>query len=143
MFRRRRKRANGSGSIAGGRASSRFLAGFRSRDESSGAASKCFQGLSRAYLLGSPPSKLVMASGFGAPLTLGQVVPTTVGTNDVVGVFCRSAGADHVSEQALRALPPHLQQLVMAEGSVAGQNPSALLLQRIRKATAPSCEDGL
>ncbi|CAJ1434235.1 unnamed protein product [Effrenium voratum] len=98
----------------------------RSRDDSSGSATP------------PPPKKevreLVTSSGFGAPLALtSNVVPAAVGASDVIGVFCRSAGADQNSEQALRALPPHLQQLVMAEGSIAGANPSAVLMGRIRK----------
>jgi len=77
---------------------------------------------------------LVTSSGFGAPLALvTSIVPAAVGASDVIGVFCRSAGADQNSEQALRALPAHLQQAVMAEGSIAGLNPSAVLMGRIRK----------
>lgn len=95
----------------------------RSRDESSGSPSP------------APKKELVTASGFGAPLALpvNSIVPAAVGASDVIGVFCRSAGADQNSEQALRALPVHLQQLVMAEGSIAGLNPSAVLMGRIRK----------
>jgi len=95
----------------------------RSRDDSSGSASP------------APKKELVTASGFGAPLALPvtSIVPAAVGASDVIGVFCRSAGADQNSEQALRALPVHLQQLVMAEGSIAGLNPSAVLIGRIRK----------
>ncbi|CAE8644106.1 unnamed protein product, partial [Polarella glacialis] len=50
-----------------------------------------------------------------------------------IAVFCRSASADQSSELALRALPLHLQQAVMSEGSIAGFNPSAILMARVRK----------
>lgn len=52
---------------------------------------------------------------------------------DPVAIFCDANQLDVAAANALRALPPDLRQDVMAEGSVRGRNPSAILMARIRK----------
>jgi len=48
-------------------------------------------------------------------------------------MFVEMNALDHAAGNALRALPPTMQQDIMAEGSVRGRNPSAILMARIRK----------
>jgi len=45
-------------------------------------------------------------------------------------------GLDIASGNALRALPPPQQHVVIGEGHIRGRNPSAILMGRIRKAQA-------
>lgn len=83
------------------------------------------------------------AAGAAAALALAVAPPGSIaataaaiaqlGAQDAVGAFCRASGVDQNSELALRALPPQLQQVVVAEGAIMGMNPSAILIARIRK----------
>lgn len=48
--------------------------------------------------------------------------------------FIRAAGAEPGVENILRTLPPEMMNIVMSEGPVTGNNSSAVLMGRIRKA---------
>lgn len=63
------------------------------------------------------------AAGFGRP-----------GQNDWISAFCLTSGVDERAEVALRGLPLHLAQLVVAEGPILGNNASAMLMLRVQKA---------
>lgn len=56
-------------------------------------------------------------------------------SNKTVAVFVQENRLDLSAENALRALPPEAQQKVIAEGPIMGNNPSAVLMARARKAT--------
>mmetsp|Transcript_87868 Transcript_87868/g.273093 ORF Transcript_87868/g.273093 Transcript_87868/m.273093 type:complete len:256 (+) Transcript_87868:433-1200(+) len=63
------------------------------------------------------------AAGIGAP-----------GANDAIGAFCRASAVDQRAEIALRGLPPHLANEVVAQGPILGVNSSAILMVRVHKA---------
>jgi len=52
---------------------------------------------------------------------------------DPVAIFVTQHGADYSAERALRALPVDLQCRVLNEGPLRAQNPSAVLMSRVRR----------
>jgi len=52
---------------------------------------------------------------------------------DPVALFLEANNLDVAAGNALRALAPALRMDVIAEGTIKGRNPSAILMARIRK----------
>jgi len=70
-----------------------------------------------------------MGPDFSSLVNMGPAA----GGIDAVSIFLASNKMDIAAGNALRALPLHLQQAVIAEGPVHGRNPSAIVMARIRR----------
>merc|ERR1711988_1926470 len=60
--------------------------------------------------------------------------PATFDVLDEVGTFLHGKSVDSGAALQLRALPQHLQRLVMERGELPAENPSAELIARVRDA---------
>uniref|UniRef100_A0A7S4QH61 Uncharacterized protein n=1 Tax=Alexandrium monilatum TaxID=311494 RepID=A0A7S4QH61_9DINO len=90
----------------------------------------------RAGLLFQPSATAAKEVAGSAAVGMTAAPPATPAVSrppDAVSRFVELNGLDVAAGNALRALPLELQQDVMAEGSVRGRNPSAILMARIRK----------
>lgn len=75
--------------------------------------------------------------GLGALPNNVRPRPETVAAaaaGDPIAIFCTQHSVDYSAENALRALPVELQCRVLNEGPLRAQNPSAVLMSRVRKA---------
>ncbi|CAE8603782.1 unnamed protein product, partial [Polarella glacialis] len=62
-----------------------------------------------------------------------QQAPMQAQSSDPLTDFCRQNRVDGAVEQVLRSAAPDLQALVMAEGPLYGNNPSEVLIARVKR----------